>query len=177
MKDVSNPFLPSPRLSLVDIHCCAHDLPSECNSWWRQLPCSNRPDTGVHGLDLAPMPTSLSHAMPHSLPFSAPCNTPSTPKPAVLTPGSPLGSYIIPTNQHGFLCALRSPIYNGNFSMVYLSTNPVQHQCTKHVEIDLHFVCECVATAGPEGVRRVRPHRAPKNRGPLWSLDVSTFYR
>lgn len=22
---------------------------------------------------------------------------------------------------------------------VYLSTNPVQHQCTKHVDIDLHF--------------------------------------
>ena len=28
---------------------------------------------------------------------------------------------------------------------VYLSTNPVQHQHTKHVEIDLHFVREKVA--------------------------------
>jgi hypothetical protein len=27
---------------------------------------------------------------------------------------------------------------------VYLSTNPVQHQHTKHVEIDLHFVQEKV---------------------------------
>jgi hypothetical protein len=27
-----------------------------------------------------------------------------------------------------------------NISVVYLSTNPVQHQRTKHVEIDLHFV-------------------------------------
>jgi hypothetical protein len=31
-------------------------------------------------------------------------------------------------------------IYCDNISAVYLSTNPIQHQCTKHVEIDLHFV-------------------------------------
>jgi hypothetical protein len=31
-------------------------------------------------------------------------------------------------------------IYCDNISAVYLSTNPVQHQCTKHMEIDLHFV-------------------------------------
>jgi hypothetical protein len=28
---------------------------------------------------------------------------------------------------------------------VYLSTNPVQHQHSKHVEIDLHFIREKVA--------------------------------
>jgi hypothetical protein len=31
-------------------------------------------------------------------------------------------------------------IYCDNVSIVYLSTNPVQHQHTKHIEIDLHFI-------------------------------------
>ncbi|WVZ97604.1 LOW QUALITY PROTEIN: hypothetical protein U9M48_043124 [Paspalum notatum var. saurae] len=44
------------------------------------------------------------------------------------------------------LAELHSPlakstlVYWDNVSAVYLSTNPVQHQRTKHVEIDLHFV-------------------------------------
>ncbi|WVZ62858.1 hypothetical protein U9M48_012552, partial [Paspalum notatum var. saurae] len=44
------------------------------------------------------------------------------------------------------LAELHSPlakstlVYCDNVSAVYLSTNPVQHQRTKHVEIDLHFV-------------------------------------
>jgi hypothetical protein len=33
-------------------------------------------------------------------------------------------------------------IYCNNVSAVYLSTNPIQHQRTKHVEIDIHFVWE-----------------------------------
>jgi hypothetical protein len=36
-------------------------------------------------------------------------------------------------------------VYCNNVSTVYLSTNHVQHQRTKHVEIDLHFVRERVA--------------------------------
>jgi hypothetical protein len=36
-------------------------------------------------------------------------------------------------------------VYCDNISAVYLSTNPVQHERTKHVEIDLHFVREKVA--------------------------------
>jgi hypothetical protein len=36
-------------------------------------------------------------------------------------------------------------VYCDNASAVYLSTNHVQHQRTKHVEIDLHFVRERVA--------------------------------
>ncbi|GKA30395.1 ribonuclease H-like domain-containing protein [Tanacetum coccineum] len=31
-------------------------------------------------------------------------------------------------------------VYCDNVSAVYLSFNPVQHQCTKHNEIDIHFV-------------------------------------
>jgi hypothetical protein len=36
-------------------------------------------------------------------------------------------------------------IYCDSVSAVYLSTNPIQHQRTKHVEIDLHFVRDRVA--------------------------------
>jgi hypothetical protein len=35
-------------------------------------------------------------------------------------------------------------VFCDNVSAVYLSANPVQHQRTKHVEIDLHFVHERV---------------------------------
>jgi hypothetical protein len=35
-------------------------------------------------------------------------------------------------------------VYCDNINTVYLSTNPVQHQHTKHVEMDLHFVREKV---------------------------------
>jgi hypothetical protein len=46
-------------------------------------------------------------------------------------------------------------VYYNNVGVVYLSTNPVQHQRTKHVEIDLHFVRERVA------VRDVRALHVP----------------
>jgi hypothetical protein len=36
-------------------------------------------------------------------------------------------------------------VYYDNVSAIYMSKNLVQHQRTKHVEIDLHFVRECVA--------------------------------
>lgn len=31
-------------------------------------------------------------------------------------------------------------VYCDNFSSVYMASNPVHHWCTKHVEIDVHFV-------------------------------------
>ena len=36
-------------------------------------------------------------------------------------------------------------VYCDNISAVYMSSNPVQHQRTKHIEIDLHFVRDRVA--------------------------------
>ncbi|KAK4350461.1 hypothetical protein RND71_029774 [Anisodus tanguticus] len=44
-------------------------------------------------------------------------------------------------------CPLRqaSIVYYDNIFIIYLSHNPVQHQRTKHIEIDLHFVREKVA--------------------------------
>lgn len=36
-------------------------------------------------------------------------------------------------------------VYCDNVSAVYLSSNPMQHQQTKHIKINLHFVCKKVA--------------------------------
>ncbi|GKE91702.1 ribonuclease H-like domain-containing protein [Tanacetum coccineum] len=36
-------------------------------------------------------------------------------------------------------------VYCDNVSVVYLFSNPVQHQRTKHIEIDIHFVRDLVA--------------------------------
>ncbi|XP_071694369.1 uncharacterized mitochondrial protein AtMg00810-like [Rutidosis leptorrhynchoides] len=43
-------------------------------------------------------------------------------------------------------CPLTSAtlVYYDNVSSVYLSSNPVQHQRTKHIEIDIHFVRDLV---------------------------------
>ncbi|PWA54870.1 hypothetical protein CTI12_AA431350 [Artemisia annua] len=51
------------------------------------------------------------------------------------------------------LCDLHSPlhsatiVYCDNISAVYMSFNPVQHQRTKHLEIDIHFVRDRVAAS------------------------------
>ncbi|GKD70559.1 ribonuclease H-like domain-containing protein [Tanacetum coccineum] len=37
-------------------------------------------------------------------------------------------------------------VYCDNVSVIYLSANPVQHQRTKHIEIDIHFVRDFVAS-------------------------------
>nr|GEX20782.1 ribonuclease H-like domain-containing protein [Tanacetum cinerariifolium] len=46
---------------------------------------------------------------------------------------------------HSPLCTA-TLVYCDNISAVYLSYNPVQHQRIKHIEIDLHFVRDFVAT-------------------------------
>ncbi|GKD84670.1 ribonuclease H-like domain-containing protein [Tanacetum coccineum] len=49
------------------------------------------------------------------------------------------------------LCELHTPpfiatlVYRDNVSAVYMSANPVQHQRTKHIEIDIHFIHDKVA--------------------------------
>ncbi|GJT48006.1 ribonuclease H-like domain-containing protein [Tanacetum coccineum] len=54
---------------------------------------------------------------------------------------------------HNLLRELHSPlstatlVYCDNVSAVYMSANPVQHQRTKLIKIDIHFVCDMV-TAG-----------------------------
>ena len=50
--------------------------------------------------------------------------------------------------QHGFAIFFGNytHLYCDNVSVVYLSANPVQHQRNKQIEIDIHFVCEMVAT-------------------------------
>nr|GEZ17775.1 ribonuclease H-like domain-containing protein [Tanacetum cinerariifolium] len=50
------------------------------------------------------------------------------------------------------LCELHTPlftatlVYCDNVSAVYMSANPVQHQRTKHIEIDIHFVRDFIAS-------------------------------
>nr|GEY65819.1 ribonuclease H-like domain-containing protein [Tanacetum cinerariifolium] len=50
------------------------------------------------------------------------------------------------------LCELHTPlftatlVYCDNVSVVYMSANPVQHQRTKHIEIDIYFVRDFVAS-------------------------------
>jgi hypothetical protein len=36
-------------------------------------------------------------------------------------------------------------VYCDNVSAIYMSSNPVQHKRTKHIEIDIHFVREKVS--------------------------------
>jgi len=35
-------------------------------------------------------------------------------------------------------------IYCDNVNVVYMTANPVHHRCTKHIEIDIHFLHEKV---------------------------------
>ena len=42
--------------------------------------------------------------------------------------------------------SLATLVYCDNVSVIYLSANRVQHQRTKHIEIDIHFVRDMVTT-------------------------------
>jgi hypothetical protein len=47
-----------------------------------------------------------------------------------------------------------------NVSTVYLSTNPVQHEHTKHIEIDLYFVRERITVGLPLNKTKVLLQKA-----------------
>ncbi|GJX52954.1 ribonuclease H-like domain-containing protein [Tanacetum coccineum] len=60
-------------------------------------------------------------------------------------------------------------VYCDNVSAVYMSANPVQHQRTKHIEIDIHFVCDMVKAG------HVRVLHVP-SRGHVWVLHVRVLH-
>ncbi|GJT00678.1 ribonuclease H-like domain-containing protein [Tanacetum coccineum] len=76
-----------------------------------------------------------------------PCRTPVDTESKLGSNGDPISD---PTLYRSL--ALHAPlttatlVYCDNVSAVYLSTNPIQHQRTKHIEIDIHFVRDYVAS-------------------------------
>jgi hypothetical protein len=56
-------------------------------------------------------------------------------------------------------------VFCDNVSAVYMTANPVHHRRTKHIEIDIHFVCEKVALG------QVRVFRVPSS---LQFADIMT---
>jgi hypothetical protein len=77
-------------------------------------------------------------------------------------------------------------VYYDNVSAVYLSTNPVQHQRTKHVDIGLHFVCERIAVGDVRVLHvpmtsqlvdiftKLLPPRCSQSFGPVSTSTVAT---
>nr|GEX08657.1 ribonuclease H-like domain-containing protein [Tanacetum cinerariifolium] len=62
-------------------------------------------------------------------------------------------------------------VYCDNASAVYMSANPVQHQRTKHIEIDIHFVLDKVAAG------HVRALHVPSRFHLAGALQYLTFTR
>jgi len=65
-------------------------------------------------------------------------------------------------------------VYCDNIRSVYMSFNPFQHQHTKHIEIDLHFVRERVA-AGDVHVLHVLLHPSTPPSSPRAFLRQSSL--
>ena len=36
------------------------------------------------------------------------------------------------------------PLYVNNQGAIFLASNPAQEECTKHIEIPEHYICECI---------------------------------
>ena len=58
-------------------------------------------------------------------------------------------------------------VYCDNVSAIYLAGNPVQHQRTKHIEMDIHFVPEKVAPKLPHSHFHFSNLENPQNKGVL----------
>jgi ATP sulfurylase len=43
-------------------------------------------------------------------------------------------------------CLPPPKLYCDNINAITMAKNPVFHHCTKHIEIDVHFLRECVAS-------------------------------
>jgi len=57
-----------------------------------------------------------------------------------------------------YLLSLTTLVYCDNVSVIYIAGNPLQHQRTKHIEMDIHFVQEKV-TCGQARVLHVPSRR------------------
>ncbi|GJX77385.1 ribonuclease H-like domain-containing protein, partial [Tanacetum coccineum] len=55
-----------------------------------------------------------------------------------------------------------TPIYCVNVSVVYMSVNPVQHQWTKHIETDIHFVRDMVTAGQDDNSEALQPNGRDK---------------
>ncbi|CAA7043802.1 unnamed protein product [Microthlaspi erraticum] len=78
-------------------------------------------------------------------------------------------------------------VYCDNVSAVYLSTNPIQHQRTKHVELDIHFVREKLALGQvrvlhvprlsntPTSSQRDFPPPSSMSSRPVSTLEIHTL--
>ncbi|GKA18880.1 ribonuclease H-like domain-containing protein [Tanacetum coccineum] len=62
-------------------------------------------------------------------------------------------------------------VYHDNVGAIYLSCNPVQHQRTKHIEIDIHFVRDFVATSHVR-VLHVPLRYQSKDDDVAWWIDL-----
>ncbi|GKA75079.1 heat shock cognate 70 kDa protein-like protein [Tanacetum coccineum] len=64
-------------------------------------------------------------------------------------------------------------VYCDNVSAVYMSANPVQHQRTKHIEIDIHFVRDMVKAGH---VWRFENEVLMSSKGIAIGIDLGTTY-
>ncbi|GJY54750.1 ribonuclease H-like domain-containing protein [Tanacetum coccineum] len=76
------------------------------------------------------------------------------------------------------LCELYTPlftttlVYCDNVSAVYMSANPLQHQRTKHIEIDIHFVHTNMSNSEPQATIFPQAFQTMTAQDPSWNIDT-----